>query len=119
MSISLDNLSSLYNMGGSYTDVSTQKLQETLKEDLSKASDEGLKEVCQEFETYFTQMVFKEMMKTVPEYSDKDADPATKQMKSYFKEELLGEWAKMSASRGGGIGLASQMYEQIKRNYKV
>lgn len=114
MSLSLDALasSSLTNTG--LTDGKAQSLQDTLQSDLSQASDEQLKKVCKDFESYFTEMVFKEMMNSVPDNSQSDS--ATKQAKDYYKEQLIQTWSDMSAQGGRGIGLAEQMYEQIKRN---
>ena len=114
MSISMDALAGMGTSTLTSTDSKAQSLQNTLESDLSKASDEQLKGVCKEFEAYFTEMVFKEMMNSVPDNSESDS--ASKQAKDYYKEQLIQTWADMSAEDGRGIGLANQLYEQIKRN---
>ena len=35
----------------------------------------------------------------------------------YFKDMQTQEYAKLASQQGNGIGLASQLYEQMKRNY--
>ena len=114
MSISIDSLAGMGTSNLTSVDSKAQLLQNTLQSDLSQASDEQLKEVCKDFESYFTEMVFKEMMNSVPDNSESDS--ATKQAKDYYKEQLIQTWADMSAEGGRGIGLADQLYEQIKRN---
>lgn len=114
MSISIDALVGMGTSNLTSVDSKAQSLQNTLQSDLSQASDEQLKEVCKDFEAYFTEMVFKEMMNSVPDNSQSDS--ATKQAKDYYKEQLIQTWADMSAEGGRGIGLADQLYEQIKRN---
>lgn len=118
MSISLDALGSMYATDSTYTDASLKKLEDTLQSDLSKASDEELKNVCKDFESYFTEMVFKEMWKSIPDY-EQSSDSASNQMKDYYQEQLISTWSKMSAQGHNGTGLANQMYEQIKRNYHM
>lgn len=118
MSISLDAMGSMYTSDSSYTDSSTKSLENTLNSDLSNATDEELMGVCKEFESYFTEMVFKEMEKSIPD-NDQGSDSASTQLKDYYKEQLIGEWSKMSAESSSGMGLANQLYEQIKRNYNL
>ncbi len=75
--------------------------------DAEKQRD-GLKKACQGFESYFLNMMFREMRKTVP------------------KDELLGESNAMDIFRdmhdtevmknvaeSGGIGIADMMYKQL------
>ena len=66
-----------------------------------------------EFESYFVEQMFKEMMKTVPEtdYSFK----ATGTMVDYYKDNMIQEIASMS-TESGGLGLAQMLYEQMKIN---
>jgi Rod binding domain-containing protein len=35
----------------------------------------------------------------------------------YFGDMQIQEYSKMAANQGDGIGLANQLYEQMKRNY--
>ena len=110
------------SLAGAYTEAATgnaasQKLQKSLNGDLSKASDEELMDVCKEFEAYFTEQVFKAMEKMVPE-SEEDSSAANSQLKDYYKEEMIKQYAASSTEQGG-LGIAKQMYEQMKRNYDI
>ena len=73
-------------------------------------------DVCKEFEAYFLEQVFKAMQKMVPE-SDHQSS-YTKQMQSYFKDEMVQKLAKDSTETNG-LGLAQTLYEQMKRNYNL
>lgn len=113
MSLTIDNLSSVYNTNN--TSNTTNKLEETLAGDLSKATDDELMEVCKDFESYFTEQMFKAMQKMVPE-SNNDISASTKQMQDYYKEQMVQAFAE-SSTEGQGLGIAQTLYEQMKRNY--
>ncbi|MEG0962390.1 MAG: rod-binding protein [Lachnospiraceae bacterium] len=112
MSLSVDSLSSLYN-----TDTSTtsNKLEETLHTDLSEATDDQLMDVCKDFESYFTEQMFKAMQKMVPESSN-ETSASNKQLQDYYKEQMIQNFSE-SSSQGEGLGIAQVLYEQMKRNY--
>ncbi len=109
MSISIDNnnLYSLYNTNSSGK-MSSEKLKSTLSGDLSNATDQELMDVCKDFESYFVEMVLKEMEKTV-ESSDKN------EYTEYFGDTLYQEYAK-NITESGSIGLAKTLYESMKRD---
>ena len=109
MSISIDSssLNSLYKTNAS-NKMSADKLQTTLSGDLSNATDEELMDVCKDFESYFVEMVIKEMEKTV-DSSDKN------EYTEYFGDTLYEEYAK-NITESGSIGLAKNLYESMKRN---
>lgn len=91
-------------------------LESTLKGDLSTADDEKLMSVCKEFEAYFVEMVMKEVEKTIPKNEDEDSGMS--QMKDYFKDEMIQMLAE-DVCEQQDLGLAQQMYEQMKRNYSI
>lgn len=111
--MAIDSLAGAYAQAAGGTQLS-RELEGNLKSDLSKATDDELMKVCKEFEAYFTEQVFKSMQKMVPE--DKDSDAATGQLKDYYKENLIKEYAQTSSERGE-LGLAQMLYEQMKLNY--
>lgn len=113
MSLGVDNLNALYNTNN--VSDKTNKLQETLQSDLSKATDDELMDVCKDFESYFTEQMFKSMQKMIPESED-DVSASTKQMQDYYKEQMVQTLASNSAD-GEGLGIAQVLYEQMKRNY--
>ena len=92
----------------------SNKIDSTLKSDLTGASDAELMEVCKEFEAYFIEQVFKNMKSTLPE--SEEGSGATSTLVDYFEDSLYQEYAK-SASDQGNYGIAQTLYEQMKRNY--
>ena len=111
--MAIDSLAGAYAQAAGGTQIS-RELESSLKGDLSKAGDDELMKVCKEFEAYFTEQVFKSMQKMVPE--SKDSDAANAQLKDYYKENLIKEYASISSERGE-LGLAQVLYEQMKLNY--
>ncbi len=91
-----------------------EKLKADWEEKNKGTEDEQLMDACKQFESYFVEQMFKEMMKTVPdtEYSFK----ATGTMVDYYKDNMVQEIASMS-TESGGLGLAQMLYEQMKINY--
>ena len=120
MAVSFDGISTqLMNQvsNQSYTDA-TSKMENYLKnKDYSKATEEELMDACKEFEAYFMEQMFKNMEKMVPksEFESGYAEALT----DYFKEEQIKEYTAQAVKTGQGIGLAQQLYEQMKRNYDI
>lgn len=92
------------------------KLTQTTGKDYSKATDEELMDACKEFEAYFVEQMFKEMVKTIPE-SD-NTSSYTSNLMDYYKDNMLQEIAG-ETSEQGSLGLAQMLYEQMKRNYNL
>ncbi len=84
------------------------------KADGSNASEQELMDACKTFEAYFLEQVFKEMMKTVPE----SEDATNQKLVDYFKDSAITELAEQSADTQG-LGLAQELFEQMKRNYNL
>lgn len=84
--------------------------------DYANATDEELMKACKEFEAYFVELMFKEMMKTVPE--SELSSGANTTLVNYYKDELVKDVAKQSVGQSN-FGLAQTLYEQMKRNYEV
>ena len=117
MGVGLDSLrSNLLNQTTIENSSSALKLKSSLESDFSKASSEELMEVCKDFESYFTEQVFKSMSKMVPESEDEFSYASS--LSNYFKDEYIKELADKSAD-GEGLGLAQQLYEAMKRNYGI
>ena len=91
-------------------------LQDRLGSNLSNAYEEELMSVCKEFEAYFVEQVMKEVEKTIPKDEEEDASMA--QLTDYFKEEMIQNLSKQICEQQE-LGLAQQMYEQMKRNYNL
>lgn len=88
------------------------KFQDVLKEASEKANeeDEKLKEMCNEFEKYFLQQVYKSMKKTV-NYDNWLLNGG--QGEEIFSEILEEKYIDAAVAQGG-VGLAQKLYEQLK-----
>lgn len=111
----ISSISSMYN--DIYTSASNQtasKLENNLDKDYSAATDDELMDACKQFEAYFLEQVFKEMVKTIPE-SDSSSG-STSSMVDYYKDQMIQNIAADSTEQNS-LGLAQTLYEQMKRNY--
>jgi flagellar protein FlgJ len=109
----MEGLGALYDTN-TKSNATTNQLEDTLKSDLSKATEDELMDVCKDFEAYFTEQMFKAMQKMIPESEEVSA--STRQLQDYYKEQMVQSFAEQSA-QGEGLGLAQMLYEQMKRNY--
>ena len=118
------DISSLYGSSAldstAYTNAANQtasKLQDKLNSsDYSKATDDELMDACKQFESYFLEQMFKEMMKTIPE--SEDTSSSNSQLMYYYKDEMVQQIASDSTEQNS-LGLAQMLYEQMKRNYNL
>ena len=117
MSVTLDSLNLYNNTAANAAANKTNKLEQTLNGDFSKASDQELMDVCKEFEAYFLEQVFKEMQKTVDCFKDESSSPNSN-LVDFFKDSAIQSLASTS-TESQGLGLAQTMYEQMKRNYNL
>lgn len=111
----IGSLSSAYaDFYKTQTDTSASKLESQLGMDYSKATEEELMEACKQFEAYFVEQMFKEMIKTIPE--SEMSSGANSTLMDYYKDNMVQEIAA-TATETEGFGLAQTLYEQMKRNY--
>ena len=92
------------------------KLEQQNKKDYSNATDEELMDACKEFEAYFVEQMFKEMVKTIPE--SENSSSYASNLIDYYKDNMIQEIASESTEQGS-LGLAQMLYEQMKRNYNL
>ncbi len=110
------------NISGLYTDVyginnpSTQKLENQLNTDKSKATDAELMDACKEFEAYFVEQMFKSMLKTIPK--NEELSGSSSSLMDYYTDEMVQELAA-DTTETNSLGLAQTLYEQMKRNYDI
>jgi len=71
-----------------------------------------LKRACKEFESYFLQIMFREMRKT--SFSTTDGIVPKSNAQEIFQDMLDEEYSKIAAS-SGGIGIADMMYKQMSK----
>lgn len=110
MSISLNGIS-----GTDYSSViaqtQTSGLEGTLGAmDSTKATDDEMMTACKEFEAYMIEQVYKSMEKTIIK-----ADEEENQYETYFGDMRIQQYAKSVVDQGG-VGLAQQLYDAMKRN---
>ena len=82
------------------------------------ANEEELLDACKQFESYFLEQVFKEMLETTKVFSDDDENVYATKMVDYFKDYAVQNLCEQ-ATAGDGLGLANMLYEQMKRNYGI
>ena len=75
----------------------------------SDNTDESMLEACKEFEKYMIEQIYKGMEKTIDRAEEKS------EYEEYFGEMRISQYAD-SVMEQGGIGLARQLYESMKRN---
>ena len=99
--------------------LSKMKASELTDRDLSNANDEELMDACKKFEEYFTEQIFKAALKSTSALSeDKNASLYMNTMKDYYQDEYSKAIAT-SASETGQVGLAKELFEQMKRSQGV
>lgn len=113
--IDINGLSSVYTdmMTQASKNAEADKLKNMASKDYAGATDDELMDACKQFEAYFLEQVFKEMQKTV--HLDESGDQSTSNLVDFFKDNTIQEIAKQSTNNNS-LGLAQQLYEQMKRN---
>ena len=89
----------------------TKDFKQALDSAIQNGEEQELKEACVEFESYFLNMMFKSMRKTVVSSGGLFEKSNAEKM---FQEMLDEELTKKIANEGG-IGLADMMYKQLSR----
>jgi len=81
-------------------------------ENASARNDEAqLRKACEGFESYFLQIMFREMRKTSLNTGGAFAKSNAEEI---FEDMLYEEYSKAAAMKGG-VGLADMMYRQLSR----
>ncbi|MBO5166152.1 MAG: rod-binding protein [Lachnospiraceae bacterium] len=110
----INGLSAYTDLYQTQVSQSTSKLENELKSDYAQATNDELMDACKEFEAYFVEQMFKEMMKTIPE--SETTSSYTSNLMDYYKDSMVQEIASDSTEQNS-LGLAQMLYEQMKRNY--
>lgn len=113
----IGNITSTYNdIYASASSQSTTKLEGQLETDYTSATDAELMDACKQFEAYFLEQMFKEMLKTIPE--SEETSGSTGSLVDYYKDQMVQNIAADSTEQNS-LGLAQTLYEQMKRNYGI
>lgn len=97
------------------SNASASALENTLSSVTPQTTEDELMNACKEFEAYFIEQIYKGMEKTIMRADDESG--TSSQYRDYFGDMQIQEYAKAATEQGDGIGLAKQLYEQMKRNY--
>ena len=98
------------------SNASANALENTLGKVDKNTTEEELMSACKEFEAYFIEQIYKGMEKTIMK-SDEDTSGTASQYMDYFGDMQIQAYAAEATNQGDGIGLAKQLFEQMKRNY--
>ncbi len=110
----IDGLTSAYSDIYKSSSQSASKLENQLKTDYSKATEDELLGACKQFEAYFVEQMFKAMVKTIP--TNESLSGSSANMLDYYKDEMIQKLAADSTEQNS-LGLAQMLYEQMRRNY--
>lgn len=111
----ISSLTSTYNdIYGASANQSASKLESQLKTDYANSTEEELMDACKQFEAYFLEQVFKEMVKTIP--NENGGDESSASMLDYYKDQMVQNLATDSTEQNS-LGLAQMLFEQMRRNY--
>ncbi len=94
------------------SEAKTNSFSDAIDKAMNDKDTKELKKACVEFESYFLQLMLKEMRNTV---TSKDGALPKGQEEQMFQEMLDEENSKNIAS-GRGIGLADMMFRQMTKN---
>jgi flagellar protein FlgJ len=75
---------------------------------------ESLKEACQAFESFFVNMMFKEMRKSIDDSGLTEKSFARSTFEGMLDEEMSNEIAA-----SGGIGISDMLYKSLSRAYEI
>ncbi len=91
--------------------IDKDEFQDIIDAAIKAEDDEGLRNACREFESYYLQQTFNEMRNTIPEGTLTEKSHG----RDIFEDMLYEEYAKAS-SQGQGVGIAQMLFEQLSKN---
>ena len=118
MSIAIGDINSMLNQGASTnTTQKTDSLKNSVSGLSSSSTEEELKEVLRDFESYFLEEIIKKMKETFF-HEEEDESSTMSQYSDMFMDTAIEEIADIMLDEIGG-GMTQQLYEQMKRNYNI
>ena len=90
----------------------SRNLEQTARNAEQNTDDAQLMQACVEFEAYFTNLLFKQMRSTI---NSEGSFIKKNQGEKIFTEMLDEEISSNMANGNNGIGLATSLFEQMKR----
>lgn len=93
--------------------VTMSNFENTLQKAFNDNDKKKLKEVCQDFESVFMGIIYKEMRATIQKSDLIPESNATKIFESMLDDEIV-----KKASKAGGIGLGDMLYNHMKQSWE-
>ena len=84
----------------------------------SESSEEELKGVLKDFESYFVEQMLKEVKDSLTMSDDEDSDSTMSQYKDLYMDQAI-ELVAVEVVDSLGGNVTQQLYEQMKRNYNI
>ena len=81
---------------------------------ITEREDKEIRSACESFESYFLQMIFREMRKT--SFDEGGFIPKSNAEKIFT--DMMDEEVSKSTAKSGGIGLAKMLYKQMTAQLK-
>jgi peptidoglycan hydrolase FlgJ len=100
-----------FNIQNSAEKIEEQGFEAKLKKAMDEKDEESLKKVCNDFESIFMGIIYKQMKSTVMKSDLMPQSNAQNIFESMLDDELTKESAK-----AGGIGLGDMLFNQFKKD---
>ena len=84
----------------------------------SESSEEELKGVLKDFESYFVEQMLKEVKESLTMEDEEDSDSTMSQYKDMYLDKAI-ELVADEVVDSMGENVTQQLYEQMKRNYNI
>lgn len=118
MSFAIDGISSYLNTTQTTAATNqTNKLSASADRLSSSSTEEELKEVCNDFVSYFVEEVLKEVKENMT-MEDEDEDSSIQTLTDYHMDSAI-ELVADEVLDEIGANFTQQLYEQMKRNYNI
>lgn len=91
----------------------TDSFQRVLEAAAQSQDDKELLKAAKEFESYFIHMLLREMRNTIPDDDENRLFPKSHGERIF--QDMLDEEKARHMTQAGGIGLAQQMFQQMRR----
>lgn len=119
MDMSINSITSMLDT--TKTSASTQsgnKLTSSLNSLSTDATEEELKEVINDFTSYFVEQVIKEMKDTFTLKEEEESDSTMSQYEDLYMDKAI-ELVADEVVEQVGSGYTQELYEAMKRNYNI
>lgn len=118
MALSLDGITSALDAGSSRADsVAANSLKSSVGKLSKDSSEEELKGVLKDFESYFVEQIVKQMKETFTNNDEKE-DSTASRYTDFFMDTAIEQISDRLVDDLGN-GLTQQLYEQMRRNYQM